>query len=301
MELPARLLRNLRDVHPEAGAWLRRLPEHLRACERAWRIRVTGLVPDLSYHVAWLAEGADGARCVLKLSPPADEFGLEIAALGAYRGDGICRLVQADEARAAMLLERLEPGVSLWGTDPADPAADEAATRSAAALMRRLWRTVPEPHPFRTLSSWSRALPAALARPDTPLPRELLRRADALRLELLQNPERLLLHADLHHGNILSATRQPLLAIDPKGIVGPRGYEVGPFLMNPTPGLAQQPGLRAILERRAAIFAEALELPRGEVVAWGLVHAALSACWSAEDHGAGWGAALAVAERLAAL
>jgi hypothetical protein len=35
-----------------------------------------------------------------------------------------------------------------------------------------------------------------------------------------------LLHSDLHHQNILSAEREPFLAIDPKGIVGDIWFEI---------------------------------------------------------------------------
>lgn len=299
MTLPEPLLESLRAVHEDAAPWLAGLPDLLDDLQDRWDIRVAGLVPDLSYNVVLFAEGADGAPYALKLSPPSSDFAREAAALRHYGGDGVCQLVRAEVSAAAMLLERVFPGASLWNADPSDPRADEAATRTAAALMRRLWRPVPEPHPFRTLESWSRAIPDHLAASAGPLPLEVVRRANGLRLELLQDPEVVLLHADLHHGNILTASRAPFLAIDPKGIVGPKGYDVGPFLENPTPTLARQVGLRGILGRRVAIFSEMLGVEKDELAAWGFFHAVLSACWSAEDHGEGWEAALAVAEALA--
>lgn len=300
MKLSEALLKNLHDVHEDAAPWLADLPALLAGLEHRWNVRVTGLVPDLSYNVVAFAESADGAACILKLSPPSADIAREIAALRLYDGDGTCRLLEADSGAAALLLERVLPGASLWSTDCADPRADEAATRSAAQLMRQLWRPVPADNPFRTLASWTRAIPAYLAAETGPLPRALVRRAEGLRRELLETESKVLLHADLHHGNILRAERQAYLAIDPKGIVGPRGYEVGPFLENPTPRLSSQPALRNILARRVEVFAETLELPANEVAAWSFVHAVLSACWSAEDHGEGWEAALAVAGALAA-
>ncbi|MEA2639712.1 MAG: hypothetical protein QOF51_1106 [Chloroflexota bacterium] len=41
-----------------------------------------------------------------------------------------------------------------------------------------------------------------------------------------------------------------------------------------------------------------LDYDRGRLRNWGIAHAMLSACWSAEDEGAGWEDAVAVAEML---
>jgi streptomycin 6-kinase len=291
MELPAPLVKNLRAVHADADLWIARLPALLRDLEARWRVRVAGLVPRLNYNLVAFAVGEDGMPYILKACPPYAEFDWEARALELYGGRGICRLIRADTGAAALLLERVFPGVSLW-----ENPDEEENTRIAATLMRQLWRPAP-PSGFEPLESWSRALPEALRAPGS-LPRDLLKRANDLRLELLQSPEAVLLHADLHHDNILTATRAPYLAIDPKGITGPRGYDVGPFLENPIPELSARPDIGRVLERRVGIFSEMLDLEAREVAAWGFVHAALSACWFAEDGGDGWGPSLKVAEVL---
>lgn len=293
MNLPAPFLRTLRDVHPDADVWLEALPETLERLEALWQIRVTGLVPQLSYNLVAYAERADGTPCILKLSPPNDEIVLEGEALSLYGGDGICELLERDDRVSALLLERVTPGVSLqelW-----TPEQDEVHTRAAAELLRRLWRRVPEPHPFRPLRSWARAL---WTYKGTEIPARQRARAGELLLELLSNAQPVLLHADVHHGNILTsaAAGEPYRAIDPKGIVGPRGYDVGSYLLNPVQGSPAE--LAALLPSRLEIFSETLGLSRRELVRWDFVHAVLSACWTAEDHGGGHERALEVARGL---
>ena len=274
MNLPIALIQKLHDVHEDAAPWLAGLDELTAGLETRWRVRVTGLAEELSYNVVAFTEGSDGTPFVLKMSPPSDDFARELEALRLYDGDGICRLIQADETVGVMLLERLRPGVSLWNTD------DESAARTAAELMQRLWRPVAEPHNFRTLRSWARELYDYPRQTVGPLPRNLVDKATALFDELLQITETpVLLHADLHHGNILSADRAPYLAIDPKGIVGPRGYDVATFLRNPW-GVERRPDLRHILDTRVNIFSEMLSLSPYEVAAWGFAHGVLSAVWS---------------------
>ena len=57
------------------------------------------------------------------------------------------------------------------------------------------------------------------------------------------------LHGDLHHYNILAATREQSLAIDPQGVIGEPEYEVGALLRNPF-DLVKWQGLRGIMLRR---------------------------------------------------
>ena len=287
MNLPASLIQKLHDVHEDAAPWLAGLDELTAGLETRWRVRVTGLAEELSYNVVAFRRrvGRDALRpqtqpTERRLHPrtrgpaPVRRLTQEIEALRLYDGDGIARIVEADKAVGAMLLERLRPGVSLWNTD------DESAARTAAELMQRLWRPVAEPHNFRTLRSWARELYDYPRQTVGPLPRNLVDKATALFDELLQITETpVLLHADLHHGNILSADRAPYLAIDPKGIVGPRGYDVATFLRNPW-GVERRPDLRYILDTRVNIFSEMLSLSPYEVAAWGFAHGVLSAVWS---------------------
>ena len=278
MNLPTALIRKLHDVHEDAAPWLTGLDELLAGLETRWNIRITGLVGELSYNVVAFAEGSDGTPYVLKLSPPSDDFTREVEALRLYDGDGMCRLIQADETIGAALLERLHPGVSLWTTDD-----DAGATRIAAELMQRLWRPVTDSRPFRSLRSWARELysyPQKYPNGTDALPRQVTEKAITLFDDLLQDPQPpVLLHADLHHGNILSAARAPHLAIDPKGIVGPRGYDVATFLRNPY-GVERRPDLRRILDTRVNIFSVMLGLSPHEVAAWGFAHGVLSMVWS---------------------
>lgn len=89
-------------------------------------------------------------------------------------------------------------------------------------------------------------------------------------------------YGDLHHDNILRATREPWLAIDPHGIVGDPGYEVGALLFNPDPGNRDE-ALTALVPSRVEQLADELAMPLDRVVAWGFVKAVLSDVWSVEN------------------
>jgi streptomycin 6-kinase len=108
-----------------------------------------------------------------------------------------------------------------------------------------------------------------------------------------------LLHGDLHHDNILTATRQTWLAIDPKGIVGEPAYETGPLLLNMFS--KEDPQAEKVLARGIAQLSEELGLDQQRIHGWALSRAVLSAIWDLEDTGQGGEEAIACAETLASI
>jgi streptomycin 6-kinase len=169
--------------------------------------------------------------------------------------------------------------------------------------MKELWRPAP-PGPFPTVADWGRAFARhreAHGGGSGPLPEVLFDRAEALYHRLdASTRERVLLHGDLHQGNILAAQRRPWLAIDPKGLVGDPLYEVWPILNNLWEEFYEVPDPAEVLKGRVTLLAGALDADPERVRGWGIAGCVLSAIWSAEDGGTEWGPAIAHAEILAA-
>jgi streptomycin 6-kinase len=296
-ELPAEFVKTILDIHGDEGAaWLDSFPQRLATIAARYDLTL-GAPFALSYNYVCAATRRAGTPVVLKLSPPNDEFQSEMDALRHYGVEGCVELLEADAAAGIMLMERVLPGTPLH-----ELPDDEEATRIAAEVMRKLWRPLPPDHNFPTVAKWAKGLQRLRADNHGgtgPLPAHLVERAEESYRDLLASaPSPVLLHGDLHHGNILAATRAPYLAIDPKGVAGEPAYEVGPLLLNPWPGLSQVPNLAQVQARRLAILAERLQLDRERLRACAFAHAVLSAAWSVEDHGDGWQHAIAIAEIL---
>lgn len=289
-------------LHGEAGkVWLNQLPGLVERCAARWSLTVGPPFPSLSYNYAAPAEGARGERYVLKVGVPVVELLSEVEALRLFDGRGAARLVDADAEWGALLLERLEPGTQLVALCEED---DEAATGAAAFVMKQLWRPAPAAHNFPTAADWGRGLRRLrehFGGGTGPFPRRLLEEAESLFAELLASSEApVLTHGDLHHGNVLAATRTPWLAIDPKGLVAEPAYEVGALLRNPLPQLLHWPDPVRVTERRIAQLSDELGFDRARVRGWGLAQAVLSEWWSIEDTGEQGKFNFATAEILAA-
>lgn len=268
----------------EGEVWLRELPATIEECAARWSLEVGPPFLPLYYNYVARADGADGARLVLKICFPDDEAPTEREALRLFGGRGAAHLIEADAECGALLLERLEPGTKLSELCDTD---DEGATSAAASVMRSLLRPAPLVHEFPSVADWGKGFARHRARHEGtsgPLPARLFDEAETLFRELNDSAgEPVLLHGDLHQGNIIAARREPWLAIDPKGIVGEAEYEVGALLRNPNDRILSWPNLPRVTGRRIRQLSEELGFERERVRGWGLSQAILASIWSCEE------------------
>ncbi len=297
MDLPPDFVRNIKVAFGAEGEkWLLRLPSLLEDAVRRWDLDDVQQVGNLSYNYVAFAR-RDQEDVVLKIGVPNREFISEMTTLRIFDGDGAVRLLESDENKYMFLLERLRPGTML-----ADLIEDdEKCTHIACDVMTHLWRHKPQ-GPLIQLSEWFGELKGLRARykgGTGPFPEKLVERAESLIPELFANSSPpVLLHGDFHHFNILSSERG-WLVIDPKGVVGPPEYEVGPLLLNPWDDFLQIPDAVRITERRIAILSERLGFPRERLRDWGMCHAVLSAWWDLAEDGTGGEYSLGCAEIIA--
>lgn len=285
LSVPPTLARNVLAVWGEPGRrWLADLPGLREALASNWRVRI-GRPFELSYH--WVAEATteDGTPVVLKLGVPgAEHLAAEAAALRAFAGRGAVRLLAHDAARGALLLERAQPGTMARDLVP---GRDGEATAAAVAVIRRL-HVAPPPHSaLPALAGYAASFADYLRthQQDWPLPRTVVERARRLFGDLCASAsESVVLHGDLHHDNLLRSGREAWLAIDPHGLVGDPGFEVGPLLYNPEPDDRDET-LLTLLPARVEQFADGLGMAEERVRAWGFVAAVLSEVWTVEDGG----------------
>ena len=238
----------------------------------------------LSYNYVCAATKKDGTEVVLKIGVPNRELVSEMTALKLFNGEGACRLLEVDDEHSMFLLERLRPGQML-----VELGDDEQATHIAAEVMSRLWRTPPEEKSFIKLSEWFGELSQLRPRFEGgtgPFPGALVERVESMLPDLFADANPVLLHGDFHHFNVLSSERGWLI-IDPKGVIGPRGYECGPLLINPWDDFLKMPDAIKITQRRIAILSEHLGLAPQLILDWATCHALLSAWWDLRDDNTG--------------
>jgi streptomycin 6-kinase len=262
---------------------LRIFDEHL-AC---WGLIADG-EPFTSPYSSLLPVRRDGVPAMLKVARVAEvRAGARLMAW--WKGEGAARVLEHDAD--ALLLERATGPASL--VEMARGGRDDEASRilCAAAAGLHTPRGDP-PADLVPLARWFRSLePAAAAHGG------VLARSAAAARELLAHPRDVVaLHGDLHHQNVLDFGDRGWLSIDPKGLLGERGFDFANLFCNPDRETAIAPGR---LTRQVEVVRAAAGLERRRLLMWILAYAGLSASWSLED-GDVPEVALAVAELAAA-
>lgn len=259
--------------------WVDRLPWLARDLLEEWV-----LVPDgrsMHGHASFVlpVRTSGGRAVVLKLGFPDDESEHEHLALQHWQGRGAVELVRADPRRRALLLERLhEP---LTEVDPIE------ACEVVAGLYRRLHRpALPQLRRVSTLlDRWSAQL-GALPR-NAPMPRRLVEQALSIARTFRADPatDGVLLHGDLHDGNVLAADREPWLVIDPKPLSGDPHLEPAPMLWNRWDAAVASGDVRSAVRRRFHTLVDGGELDEHRVRDWAVLRAVVNAVWALAERG----------------
>ena len=184
-----------------------------------WDLRADGDVGRGSRSSVLPVRSSDGDPAMLKIGRSDHEH----LVLRRWNGDGAVRLLRADPHRRALLLERLH-------TTSLDGLLDAEACEAVATLYPCLHvPAMPQlPSLSTLLAQWAdqfAGLPRSAA-----IPHRLVEQAVVLCRELAPEPIDVVLHGDLHYGNVLAADRAPWLAISPKPVNGDPHYEIAPML-----------------------------------------------------------------------
>lgn len=214
-------------------------------------------------------------RGMLKLSFPHPGNVTEPSALAAWDGRGAVRLLERDDERFAMLLERAGPATL-------DDLADTSAALTAAGgLARRLAVVAPDGFPrlAETADGWLEQVLAQSKELGHPLPERVVGAAvDAIRV-FGADDTATLMHGDLHFANVLRSDREPWLAIDPKGYAGTAAFDAATIVRDRPEELLAAADLRKELLRRIEIFSEAAEVDRDLAVRATQARMVSSAFW----------------------
>jgi streptomycin 6-kinase len=257
----------------------------------SWRLRPDGPGFSTEFGSLLMPVIGGGRRGMLKIAGGEEER-RGGALMVWWAGEGAARVLA--HGGAAILLERA------MGPDSLEAMALAGQDDAAAAILCQVAgglhapRDRPPPDSLVPLPIWFRQLePAAQTHGG------VLAKSAAAARELLGEPrDVVVLHGDLHHGNVLDAGERGWIAIDPKGLIGERGFDFANIFHNPTRELALAPGR---MQRLIGIVAALAGLEPVRLIKWILAYSGLSAAWSLDsgqdEHALG---AMAIAELAAA-
>jgi streptomycin 6-kinase len=267
--VPASLVTLLRGRPAEGylsgDDWLDRLPGLVHESLSRWDLTPDGKAMHGVCALVLPVRRTTGEAAVLKVGWPHPEARHEHLALQLWGGRGAVRLLAADPASWAMLLERLDPDRDLHAVP-----VDEACA-VIGGLLRQLDR--PATPQLASLTGAVDRLVAALASPPPGIPRRFVEQALSLAPDLVRDgrADARMVHTDLHYANVLAGQRQPWLAIDPKPLAAEPAFAVAPALWNRWEEAVAGHDVRGALRRRLAVICEHGGIDEDRARAWTIV------------------------------
>jgi streptomycin 6-kinase len=243
-----------------AREWLESLPALIADLAEEWSLRIGRVFDDATEAV--VVEALPDA--VLKVAIPGHQVAVhhEITVLRLAAGDGCAALLRADEARGALLVERLGPSLHALGL----PVEQRHAILCDTAA--RVWRPAAGsglPTGAEKARRLAEYIPRAWEETARPCSERAIEHAleCAERRRVAHDDERaVLVHGDVHEWNALQGP-DGFKLVDPDGLLAEPEYDLG-VIMREDP-------LDGDLPARADWLAWRTGLDRGALWEWGVI------------------------------
>ncbi len=245
----------------EGKVWLENLPKLVEKLAAQWKLsRLELLTDDLSYN--FIMAGLRGTQpIILKIGLNVKEIEQEATALRALASSCTAQVLEQDTTCGALLLERATPGNTL---NSYFPDKDTEALTIVCDLIQKLPKVIPNPSPFHSDADRF----GLIDRDGWDIPSPILSKARHLKSQLLATaPEPILIHGDLHDGNIVQQGNH-WIVIDPSGMQGEVAHEIAGFICNPYESVFTLPNAHEFIKNRILVSSQLLGIDPERIQRW---------------------------------
>lgn len=246
--------------------------EQIQFAAEQWRLSHLKTIYQREQSAVWFGVSELFGPVVLKWNS-AGQLDSEYRMLFRLQGKRSCQVYGYDRNRGLLLEERILPGTVL---------REEISLERRVEALMRVFREIHLPHQEgETYLDWLERACAFCETHDVPenLPR-LADQARKICARLFEAyPDRVLLHGDLHHDNLLRRADGSYAVIDPKGVGGPEILDLSRFLLNESDYSAD----RTHMEQAISLISQSCGFPKEDLRQALFLEAVLASVWCAED------------------
>jgi streptomycin 6-kinase len=270
--------KNITKLYGEKGKkWLFDLDQTISDIQAHWHLSEITPVDNMTYNYVAKAIDEKKREVVVKVAFDKRSYENEVNALVHFNGHGSVMLIDLCKDRNAMLLQLAKPGVSLKSLYPKqiDLVMDEYVS-----ILNKIHKNVKfSDEKFDHVSTWLGAIDKCKSEN---ISKKLLTKAIDIKNHLLSSiKDEKLLHGDLHLDNILQ-DKKVWLAIDPKGVVGEKEFEIAAFDFIDESEIGKITS--DVFVKRIELLAKKAKLCHQRITKWVFVRLVLSIVWSLEDN-----------------
>lgn len=245
-----------------------------------WGLTSFQFIPSYSANLVFMCYSENFGSVVLKISK--SSFGgihTEFNALCQYNGRRFCRVFEADIENGVMLEECVLPGTPLR-----DESSLDKRLSVFCSLYSGLHITPDRAEIYPTFTEWVNRITEYMSK-----------RHDCKELYLYMKKakdicssvsalysQKMLLHGDFHHDNILLGPNGQYVIIDPKGVIGDPVFDVPRFILNEF-GDEKTPELHKKINEIIGSLEKKLNIPNEIIKQCLYVEASMGVCWCVED------------------
>lgn len=225
---------------------------------------------------------------VLKVNQNIEELKQESQTLKTYNGKNFCHIYDVDFEQGLLLEECILPGTPLRNLNNLDQ-------RLNIFCDLFLDLHVPPSHDSSapTYLNWVQKISHFMQHQENYYHlAQHMKRAETLCQQLFDTyPQRLLLHGDLHHDNILLNQNGNYTLIDPKGVIGPTFFDIPRFILNEM-GASNNETIMGLISNQSlqqinyilTYLSEKLNLEEKLLKQCFYIEACMAQCWNVEDN-----------------
>jgi len=192
-----------------------------------WHLSNFEQIDYYSLSCLFTCDSAKYGGCVLKFARFLEIAETEYYMLKDFNGNGLCKVYESDINNGVLLIERIMPGVQLCEEPDQNIRINEFC-----ALAQKLHKPPTDISRYPTYMDWLDNITDFIKTQTdyADLYHKTQRAKEICRSLWAKYTDRLLLHGDLHHENILRG-KEGYYAIDPIGVIGDPVFEIPTFIL----------------------------------------------------------------------
>ena len=272
---PSTFKNNIINNYGEIGCgWLRKLGDTVRELAAKWNLTNLKTFPNLTFNYVVSALRGE-VPVVLKVGMEHDLLKREASVLTFFKNHDAIDLI--DSCDGALLLKKCIPGYSLMNFFP---RGERKSVEIVADVIKNLRLASKEQKDFSDFIPLDNFL-KDLSQPSN-INKDHLNKARKFAKFLLKTScEKVAMHGDLHHDNILyDESENRWKVIDPFGVIGDPVYEFASFMINPIDKIWERTDAVLLVEERVRMFSQIADIDPLRLKQWTFVKAVLCLIWT---------------------